>query len=155
MEIAISKAPLTVVRLEDGRRVNVHQGRPVPSSADQDDVERLLEEGYLEVIEVQTDEDDVDDEPDDEPAEVPEVPEEPEDPEEAEEDPDAEPMTDEELATYRGYLEGTIPAILEGVGQNAGLARDLLALETADDGRNRKGLVDGLTEVIAAAEVGS
>ena len=45
-----SIAALTVVRLESGQRVNVHKGGFVPSSADADDVKRLVKEGYLEKV---------------------------------------------------------------------------------------------------------
>ena len=43
----LGKAPLTVVRLADGSRANVHRGGVVPSTADPKDVARLVEEGYL------------------------------------------------------------------------------------------------------------
>ena len=43
----LGKAPLTVVRLADGSRANVHRGGVVPSTADLKDVARLVEEGYL------------------------------------------------------------------------------------------------------------
>ena len=43
----IGKAPLTVVRLADGSRANVHRGGVVPSTADPADVDRLVADGYL------------------------------------------------------------------------------------------------------------
>lgn len=48
----VSKAPLTVVRLAGGQRVNVHKGGHVPASADPADVKRLVREGYLEKVTV-------------------------------------------------------------------------------------------------------
>jgi hypothetical protein len=140
MLIAIGKAALTVVRLEDGRRVNVHKGRAVPSSADPEDLERLLAEDYLEVIEVadpDADEDLVDD---------------PEDDEDLVDDPDPGDGGEEgEGIDLAAILEHTVPEVLAIVGDNAELAAPLLELEQAAD-KPRKGLVEGLEAVIAAAQ---
>lgn len=52
----VGKAPLTQVRTSAGRIVFVNQGGPVPSDLTDEDRERLLEEGYIEEIEVALDE---------------------------------------------------------------------------------------------------
>lgn len=51
-QIIIGKAALTTVRLEGGRRANVPAGVPVPGNAEEGDVERLLAEGFLEVVDL-------------------------------------------------------------------------------------------------------
>ena len=53
----VGKEALTTVRLEDGTRVNVPKDAVVPASADQDDVARLIKEGFLEEVEDVYDED--------------------------------------------------------------------------------------------------
>lgn len=50
------KAPLTVVRLADGRRANVHAGAVVPEGIDPEDAERLLKGGFLEKVETPSEE---------------------------------------------------------------------------------------------------
>jgi hypothetical protein len=48
------KAPLTMVLAEDGARsVYVYADQPVPAGADESDVKRLIDEGYL--VEVKPD----------------------------------------------------------------------------------------------------
>jgi len=44
------KAPLTVVRLADGRRANVHAGSFAPEDVDVADAERLVKGGFLEEV---------------------------------------------------------------------------------------------------------
>lgn len=62
-QIIIGKAALTTVRLEGGRRANVPAGVPVPGNAEEGDVERLLAEGFLEVVDLY-EEPDTEEEPD-------------------------------------------------------------------------------------------
>lgn len=62
-QIIIGKAALTTVRLEGGRRANVPAGFPVPGNAEEGDVERLLAEGFLEVVDLY-EEPDTEEEPD-------------------------------------------------------------------------------------------
>lgn len=50
--ILMGAEALTVVRLRNGSRVNIHKGGVVPASADPDDVKRLLEEKYLKRVEL-------------------------------------------------------------------------------------------------------
>lgn len=71
-KIIIGKAALTSIRLEGGRRANVPAGNPVPGSADQGDVQRLLAEGYLEEVDLYDDA--LEDEPDGEPEPPPAKP---------------------------------------------------------------------------------
>lgn len=48
----IGKAALTVIRLTNGTRANIAQGRAVPESILPDDAKRLVDEGFLEEIDV-------------------------------------------------------------------------------------------------------
>jgi hypothetical protein len=145
MQIAIGKAALTVVRLEDGRRVNVHKGRAVPSSADPEDLERLLAEDYLEVLEVadsvseddELEDDELEDQGDDEV-----------------EDDELEDQGDDGGIDLASILEHSVPEILAIVGDKVVLAAALLELEQAAD-KPRKSLIEGLEDVVAAAEEAS
>lgn len=42
------KAPLTSIRLADGRRANLHAGAVAPEDIDAENAERLVAEGFLE-----------------------------------------------------------------------------------------------------------
>lgn len=68
----MGKAPLTVVRLSNGSRANVAAGALVPSSVEAEDAKRLLEEGYLEEVEVVDEESEIE-EPAAEPTTIPDI----------------------------------------------------------------------------------
>lgn len=130
----LGKAPLTVIRLTDGTRKNVSAGAAVPESILPADAERLVEEGFLEEVEllevddVETVTEDVvpfddglgDGTPD-----------------------DAVVYSDEDLDELLAKSE---TEILDEVDDNATLAAALLARET--DGKARKGVSAGLQEVV-------
>lgn len=88
-QIIIGKAALTTVRLEGGRRANVPAGVPVPGNAEEGDVERLLAEGFLEVVDLY-EEPDTEEGDDEEP--------------DTEEEPDAEDSGAGKAATIKEIL---------------------------------------------------
>jgi hypothetical protein len=175
-QMIVGKAALTVIRHRDGTRSNVPKGRAVPASAEPTDVQRLLDEDFLEVIELL---DPVVDEgaPEDDfpsdrfpdlerpadwdtmsdgakfayvyggaPADPDAVEEEAEEIEEEEETEESEAVTDEEITEL---LKGSAAEVMAEVGDNATLAQRVLDAETAggtEDGR--KGLTAELRAVI-------
>lgn len=168
----IGKAPLTVVRMTDGRRANIPAGVLVPGSVDPDDAERLFLEGYLDVIDIvepEDESDDVDEGPDGNPV----APGDPGDPPLTEQpagdpgsstagtevapggDEDDEDDDLEEVAAYAAAIaeirENSIPVVLEKVGDNAELAAAVLELERAQD-EPRKTLVDALEPIAAEGD---
>lgn len=46
------KAPLTTIRLSDGRRANLHAGAIAPEDIDPDDAKRLVKDGFLEKVKI-------------------------------------------------------------------------------------------------------
>jgi hypothetical protein len=169
-KMLVGKAALTVVRHRDGTRSNVPAGRAVPASVDPLDAARLLDEGFLEEIELLAEVTDGDtaeteaetEEADDYPtwADKPR-PDGWEDFTDEEKlayvygtgDPDADAdaaqdagMTDEEIATL---LEGTAAEVMAEVGDNAALAERVLDAETQGGTvEGRKGLTADLRGVI-------
>lgn len=128
MSSTIGKAPLTSVRLQSGARWHVDQGAPVPASADPEDVARLVEEGFLEVVDS------------DEVSVVPE--------------PTPSPSTDLADLPDEELVKRGVDKVLDTVGDDAERAARLLELETGEGGKNRAGMVKGLQEAIDAAAAG-
>lgn len=128
----LGKAPLTVIRLTDGTRKNISAGAAVPESIDAADAKRLLEEGFLEEVDV-VDVDGVDTVDEDETI-VPF--------DDGLADPDVV-YTDEQLDELLAKSEGDL---LDEVGDDHVLAAALLAREA--DGKARKGVSAGLQEVV-------
>lgn len=75
--VLVGKAPLTTIRHTNGSRSNLARGAIVPASIDKADAARLLEEDYLEEIEIVEPEADADVDPDtdekSEPTTIPEI----------------------------------------------------------------------------------
>lgn len=137
----IGKAALTVVRLSNGTRANVPAGRAVPGGILPSDRDRLLDEGFIERIEL-LDDDGVD-VLDIDPSELePEGPTPPGD-----DDDDAVVYTDDELDERLD--DGSIDHVLDQTGDDAVLASALLAREQTRE-KPRPKLVKGLEEVVAA-----
>lgn len=173
-EVLVGKAALTVVRHRDGTRSNIPAGRAVPRSVEPLDAARLLEEGFLEIVEVLVPVADVETVEEAAPADSETVeaddypswadkprPDGWEDFSDEEKmgyvygtgDPDADDdaddnavLTDEEVAEILG---GSAAEVMGRVGDNAALAERLLDAETqggTTDGR--KGLTADLRSVI-------
>jgi hypothetical protein len=139
--LLIGKAALTVVRLSNGTRANVAAGRVVPGGILPSDRDRLLDEGFIERIELLDDDgvDVLDIDPDELEPEGPNPPGEP--------DADAVVYTDDELDERLD--DGSIDHVLDQTGDDAVLASALLAREQSRE-KPRPKLVKGLEEVVAA-----
>jgi hypothetical protein len=55
-KVLYGKAPLTIVRTLDGRRVYVYRNKPCPANLSSEERDRLVDGGYLEEREVAEDE---------------------------------------------------------------------------------------------------
>lgn len=174
-KMLFGKAALTAIRLTDGRRANIPAGRAVPENVDPEDAARLLREDFLMEVEV------VDQVLDLDPAELePEGPggavatpnaipagltmadvdaAAATEAARAAGDPDpgtvvvevtAEPFTDEQLAEVR---KGNVGPQLDAVGDDPVKAQQVLDAEMElDEDKRRKTLVQGLQDVLDAAE---
>lgn len=165
-EALIGKAPLTVVRMADGRRVHVARGTLVPNGADLDDAERLYDEGYLDVIELDEDEvtDPVDEdtptvvtiETDTPPVTVPDGPNALDEVLHQDQSTEATEATEDQgpaPVDVSAILKGSVDEVLDRVGDDADLAAQALAAEQAKS-RPRVGVIEGLQEAITAAAGG-
>lgn len=162
-EALIGKAPLTVVRMDDGRRVHVARGTLVPTGVDLDDAERLYDEGYLDVIAL--DEDEVTGPVDEDTppvvtieidAQTATVPDGPNALDEVlHQDQSTEATEDQGPAPVdvSAILKGSVDEVLDRVGDDADLAAQVLAAEQAKS-RPRVGVIEGLQEAITAAAGG-